>query len=163
MLNRIVFFPRPGIDKEIFDLGLNAMILGNQIPGTMQSVSEWFACESQVICDGTNNVLGESRLLELSRTKEIASQDDRVIRVTGELEAAGDSIGNRALPRPRWTKEPVEIRTVWRVIFGPHRNIIQYTDTSSGGADFTMKQSSARTLENVIVVGDLRGFETLEE
>ena len=116
-----------------------------------------------MIRDGTNNVLGESRLLELSRAEKIASQDGRVVGVTGELEAAGDSIGNRALPRPRWTEEPVDVRALWRVIFGPHRNVIQYADTSSGGADLTMKQPSARTLENVIVVGDPRGFETLEE
>ena len=85
------------------------------------------------------------------------------IGVTGELEPAGDSIGNGALPRPRWTKEPVDVRAFGRVIFRPRRNVIQYADTSSGGADFTTKQPSVLTLENVIVVGDLRGFEALEE
>ena len=46
-----------------------------------------------MVHDHTNDAFGEFRLLELSRTKEIASQDDRVVGVTSELEAAGDSIG----------------------------------------------------------------------
>ena len=66
MMSTMGFFPGPGFDKEIFDLGVNAMIPGNEIRGPMQSVSKWFACESQVIRNGANNVLGESRLLELS-------------------------------------------------------------------------------------------------
>ena len=56
----------------------------------------------------TNDVAGESRLLKLSRTKEIASQDDRVIGVTSELEAAGDSMGNSSLSGPGVTEEPVD-------------------------------------------------------
>ena len=82
-------------------MGLNAMILRNEIPGATQGVSEWFARECQMIRDGTNNVLGESRLLELSRAEKIASQNDCVVGVTSELEAASNSICNGALPRPR--------------------------------------------------------------
>ena len=77
-----------------------------------------------MVYDCTNDVFGESRLLELSRTKEIASQDDRVVGVTCELEAAGDSIGDGTLPGPGVTEEPVDVWTVWRGVFGPCNNVV---------------------------------------
>ena len=106
----------------------------------MQSVSEWFAFESEVVHNCTSNVAGESRLLKLSRTKEIASQDDRVFGVTNELEVACDSICNSSLSGPSVTEEPINVWTVRRGVFGPCNNVVQYTNTSSRGAHFMTQQ-----------------------
>jgi hypothetical protein len=90
----------------------------------MQSVGEGFAFESEVVHNRTGDAAGESRLLKLSRTKEIASQDDRVFGVTSELEAAGDSICNSSLSGSSATEEPVDVWTVRRGVFGPSNNVV---------------------------------------
>jgi hypothetical protein len=77
-----------------------------------QDLKEWFTFESKMVYNCTNDAFGEFRLLKLSQTKEIPSQDDCVTGVTSELEAAGNSIGNGTLPRPSMTKEPKHAWTV---------------------------------------------------
>ena len=88
-------FPR--FDKEALELSAGVVMDSVELSRIMQSVRECFASESQVIYDSTNDAICESRLLELARAEEVASQNDRVVGVASKLETTGNGVGDGAL------------------------------------------------------------------
>jgi len=87
----------PGFEEEILDLGLNAVMNSVEIRKLVESVCEWWACESEVIDDSRNDPLGLFRLFELSRTEEVGTEDYFHIVVHPALEVASNRIRDGAL------------------------------------------------------------------